>query len=526
MFEYSIHTTGGTMPEAPQAPGGTASPPAHLIAKPGVALGVIVAIASAAQFMAVLDTSIVLVALPAMRHSLGLSANVQQWVVDGYLVAFGGFLLLAARASDLVGRVRVFQAGVVLFSLASLVGGLATDGTMLLIARAVQGLGAAALAPVSLSLITASHAHATAHQRTRALAIWTAAGSSAGAAGMIIGGVLTAELSWRWIFFVNVPLGGAVLAATIIWLLPASATGGQRTHLDLSDALAITLSTGLLVYGVSAATEYGWGSAQVIASLAGAAALLAVFILIERRSSHPLVRLGIFRNRGVSAGSIVMLCAGVLMTATFFFLSLYFQQVLGYSALRAGLAMVPMTVLMVIAALACRALVPRLGVRKLALSGALPTVAGLAWLTAIPAQEPTYMVHVLVPTLLIGAGLGLMLLPANISATAGLPPHEAGLASGLVNVARQIGGAVGLAALVTAASTASGHALGHVAIVHGYHVALAADAGIAGLAGVAALFLPVLGKTGPRAANPGSSAAAPVRQESAATVGSGAEDPH
>jgi len=514
------------MPEVPPAPDGTAGPPAHVIAKPGVALGVIVAIASVAQFMAVLDTSIVNIALPAMRSALGLSANVQQWVVDGYLVAFGGFLLLAARASDLFGRTRVFQAGLVLFTLASLAGGLATDGTMLLIARAVQGLGAAALAPVSLSLITASHAHATPGQRTKALAIWAAAGSSAAAVGMILGGVLTAELSWRWVFFVNVPLGAAVLAATVGWLLPAGGNGGQRKHLDLPDALTITLGTGLLVYGVSAATEYGLGSAAVIAALAGSAALLAAFILIERKKDQPLVRLSIFRHRGLSVASLVMLCAGVLMTATIFFLSLYFQQVLGYTALRAGLALLPMTVLIVVGSFVCRALVPVLGVRKLTLAGALPAAAGLAWLTAIPAQPPTYMVHVLGPTLLIGAGLGLIILPSTISATTGLPPHEAGLASGLVNVARQIGGAVGLAALVTAASDAAGRAPHPDAIVHGYHVALAGDAGVAVLAAAAALFLPAFAKPAAPAANPGRSAASPVRQGSAATTGSPAGDPH
>jgi EmrB/QacA subfamily drug resistance transporter len=500
------------MPEVAPAPGGTASPPAHLIAKPGVALGVIVAIASVAQFMAVLDTSIVNIALPAMRHSLGLSADTQQWVVDGYLVTFGGFLLLAARASDLFGRTRVFQAGLVLFTLASLAGGLATDGTLLLIARAVQGVGAAALAPVSLSLITASHDHATPGQRTRAITIWTAAGSSAGAVGMILGGVLTSELSWRWVFFVNVPLGVAVLAATAAWLLPSSANGGQRRRLDLPDALTITLGTGLLVYGVSAATEYGWGSAAVIAALAGSAVLLAAFILVERKSSHPLVRLSIFRNRGLSIASVVMLCAGVLMTATIFFLSLYFQQVLGYSALRAGLAMVPMTLVMVASSFICRALVPVLGARKVTLAGALVTAAGLGWLTTIPAQPPTYLVHVLGPTFLIGGGLGQMLLPSTISATAGLPPHEAGLASGMVNVARQIGGAVGLAALVTAATTAAGRAPGADAIVHGYHVALAADTGVAVLAAVVALLLPAVGKSASRTGRPrlpGLSAPAP-----------------
>jgi EmrB/QacA subfamily drug resistance transporter len=514
------------MPEVPAGPGGTTGPAAHLIAKPGVALGVIVAIASLAQFMAVLDTSIVNIALPAMRSALGLSANVQQWVVDIYLVTFGGFLLLAARASDLFGRTRVFQAGAAVFTLASLAGGLASDGTMLLIARAVQGLGAAALAPVSLSLITASHVHATPGQRTRALAIWAAAGSSAGAVGMILGGVLTAELSWRWVFFLNVPLGAALLAATVAWLLPASANGGQRRRLDLPDALTITLGTGLLVYGVSAVTQYGWGSAVVIAALAGSAVLLAAFILIQRKSAHPLVRLTIFRNRGLSVAGVAMLCAGVLMTATIFFLSLYFQQVLGYSALRAGLAMVPMTLLMVVAAFVCRTLVPVLGVRKLSLAGALAAAAGLGWLTTIPAQPPTYLVHVLGPTLLIGAGLGLIILPATISATTGLPAHEAGLASGLVNVARQIGGAVGLAALVTAASTAAGRAPGPDAIVHGYHVALAADTGVAVLAAVAALFLPAARKSADRAAKPDLRAAPPLRQGSIAISASPAEDIH
>lgn len=513
------------MPETSPASGGAAGPPAHIIAKPGVALGVIVAIASVGQFMAVLDTSIVNIALPSMRSGLGLSANVQQWVVDGYLVAFGGFLLLAARASDLFGRRRVFQAGLVLFTLASLVGGLATDGTMLLIARAVQGAGAAAVAPVSLSLITASHAHATPGQRTRALAIWAAAGSSAAAAGMILGGVLTSDLSWRWVFFVNVPLGVALLAATVAFLLPTNANGGQRKRLDLPDALTITLGVGLLVYGVSAATEYGWGSAAVIAALAGSAVMLAAFILIERKSSHPLVRLSVFRHRSLSIASVVMLCTGVLMTATIFFLSLYFQQVLHYSALRAGLAMVPMTLLIVTGSFVCRPLMPRLGARNLTLAGALLIAGGLGWLTAIPAQPPSYLVHVLGPTLLIGAGLGLILLPTTVSAITGLPPHEAGLASGIVNVARQIGGAVGLAALVTVASTTTGHAAGPGAIVHGYHVALAADTGAAGLAAVLALFLPAVGKVA-RAAGPGTPVAPAVRQDSAAAVGSLAKDPH
>jgi len=510
------------MSETTSGHGGTAGTLRNLVAKPGISLGLIVAIGSIGQFMAVLDTSIVNIALPSMRHDLGLSADTQQWVVDGYLVAFGGFLLLAARASDLFGRRQVFQAGLVLFSLASLIGGLATDAPMLLVARAVQGIGAAALAPVSLSLITASHVNAPHHQRTRALSIWAAAGSSAAAAGMILGGVLTAELSWRWVFFVNVPIGVALLAASAAWLLPSRPGSGPRTRLDLPGVLTITLGTGLLVYGVSAASEYRWGSAVVIGALAGAAALLAVFILIERRASQPLIRLGIFRSRGVSVANLVMLCLGVLMTATIFFLSLYLQQVLGYSPLRAGAALLPMTAIMVVGAFACRALVPVLGTRTVTLAGALITVAGLAWLAFIPAA-PAYLVHVLGPTVIFGAGLSLMILPATMSATAGLPHHEAGLASGLVSVARQIGGAIGVAALVAVASAATGSGSGAVAVVHGYRVALVIDATVAVLAALAALFLPAVGRSSSRAG--GGAASPPAVGRSSSHAGGGAASP-
>jgi EmrB/QacA subfamily drug resistance transporter len=468
-----------------------ASPPA--VAKPHVSLGIIVAIACVAQFMVVLDTTIVNVALPSMRHDLGLSTNAQQWVVDGYLITFGGFLLLSARASDLFGRKWVFQAGLVLFSVASLVGGLATTGSMLLVARIVQGIGASALAPSSLSLITASHTDG--NQRTRALTIWGAAASSAGAVGMVLGGVLTAELSWRYVLFVNVPIGVALFIAATAYLLPSTRTG-DRPRLDLPGALTVTLGTGLLVYGVSEATSDGWGSTTVVGALAAAGVLLASFIFIESRTAEPLVRLGIFANRGVRIANMVQPCLGVLMTATIFFLSLYVQDILGYSALRAGLSLVPMTLVVVVGSFVCRLLIPVFATRVLAVAGSLVAAGGLVWLSWIPVHA-AYFLHVFGPTVVLGIGFSLMLLPTTIAATTGIAPREAGLASGLINMGRQIGGAIGLAVLVTIATSATHHS--HIAspagaVVHGYQVVFVIDAAIGIVAALIALRLPAIGK--------------------------------
>ncbi|QMU78801.1 MFS transporter [Streptacidiphilus sp. PB12-B1b] len=464
---------------APPASASAAAPPAVL--RPGVPVGVVVAIACLAQFMVVLDSTIVTVALPAMRAGLRLSADTQQWVVNGYLIALGGLLMVAARAGDLFGRKRIFQVGLVVFTGAALVGGLADSATVLLAARIVQGAGAAALAPTSLSLITAGHPDPV--RRGKALALWSMMGGAAGCVGVVLGGVLTAELNWRWVFFVNLPIGVALLAVSATALLSAP-TGGRRTGIDLPGALAVTLGTGALSYGISQADAHGWGSVTVLAPLAAAAVLIAAFAAVELRSAQPLVPPLLVRQRNLVIGNAVMACLGVTMTGALYFLSLYLQQVLHYSALRTGLAMLPMTAVLVAGGLASRSLVPLVGPRRLLLGGSLTAAAGLAWLSRLPAH-PAYAGHLLGATLVIGAGVSLMLLPTTALATAGVDPRDAGAASGLLNTARQIGGATGLAVLVTVASTA---ARGH-STLDGYRAALLANAAVILLAGLASLGL-------------------------------------
>jgi EmrB/QacA subfamily drug resistance transporter len=460
--------------------------------------GVILAIACVANFMVIVDTSIVNVALPAMRAALGLSTADQQWVIDGYLITFGGFLLLAARAGDLFGRKRVLMAGLVVFTAASLVGGLAQGPGLLIGARVIQGVGAAVLATSSLSLLTATHPEGP--SRTHALSSWSAVGGSAGAVGLVLGGVLTAELSWRYVLFVNVPIGIALLTAAAATLVPAARTG-RRARLDVPGALTATVGFGSLVYGVSQASIQGWGSGVVIAALAAAAILLGAFVVIESRSCAPLVPLGIFRQRSLAAGNAAMACLGAVMTAGLFFLSLYLQQILGYSALRTGVAIVPISVLLAVGPLAAKRLLSRFSARCLVLAGGTLATLGMTWIAQLPGH-PDYSAQLLGPMVVIGAGVGLMLLPLAASATAGIEPRYAGLASGLFNMARQLGGAIGLAALVTVAATASRHshlANPAAATVHGYRIALLAAAGIGLVAVACALLLPGSAKAARRA---------------------------
>jgi EmrB/QacA subfamily drug resistance transporter len=424
-----------------------------------------------------------------------LSTNGQQWVVDGYLVTFGGFLLLAARAGDLFGRKWVFQTGLVVFTLASLAGGLAQNSGWLLAARIVQGVGAAALAPSSISLIVTSPMDD--HHRTRALGLWSVAASTAGAAGMVLGGVLTSALNWRYVLFVNVPIGAAMLVAASISLLPATASRDWR-HLDIPGAVAVTLGVGALVYGISDASDNGWGSAQVIATLATAAVLLAVFAVIETRSAAPLVPFRIFRHRPLSIANVLMATLGVTLTSAIFFLSLYEQQVLGNSAIRTGLSLVPMTVVMAAGAIACRRLVPMFGPRTLLVVGATVTAVGLAWLSRIPVHS-AYPAHVLGPTLVVGAGMSLMIVPIITAATIGIELRMAGLASGLVNMGRQVGGAIGLAILVTVAASATrGSGLAPAAgVVHGYRIVFVVAAALSLASAIVAGLLPTRAKPVP-----------------------------
>lgn len=475
--------------------------PSPAVLRPGLPLGVVTAMSCLAQFMVVLDSAIVTLALPQMRTGLGLSASGQQWVVSGYLITLGGFLLLAARAGDLFGRKRLLLSGAVVFTAASLAGGLAADPAMLLTARVIQGVGAAALAPASLSLITSTHPEGP--QRQRALTLWSVMGGAAGVAGTVLGGVLTAELSWRWVLFINVPLGVVLLAGAVSALLPAPASPG-RVRLDVAGALSATLGMGALTYGLSQAASDGWGSATVVAGLVTAGALLAGFVAIEALSSRPLIPLGLFRPRALRVGNLLMLCMGATMTATFYFLSLYFQEAVGYSALHAGLALLPTTVIMIVGGLLSRMLLPVAGPRLLLFTGGLLTAVSLVWLTLLPASHPSYLADVLGPALLAGVGLSLMLLPVTLHGTAGVPAKDAGAAAGLLNSSRQVGGALGLAVLVNVAASATARDLraGFLpALVHGYHLAFLAAAGIMAVAALVALALPAA-RSAPAVAGP------------------------
>ncbi|MCK9893431.1 MFS transporter [Frankia sp. AgB32] len=444
-----------------------------------------------ALFMVVLDSTIVTVALPDMRAGLGMSTDQQQWVVSGYLLTLGGFLLLAARAGDLFGHKRVYLFGAVVFPVASLIGGLATDPIVLIVARIVQGAGAAALAPTSLSLITASHTDE--REREHALSLWSMMGGVAGLAGVVLGGVLTAELSWRWVLFVNVPPGVVLFVAGVMFL--RSSVGTQRTQLDLPGALCVTLGIGALTYGLSEASAQGWDSPNTVVSLVAAVILGAAFLWVEARGSHPLIPLDLLRPRTLRIANLLMFCLGVTLTALLFFLSLYCQQVLGYSALRTGMAMLPVTVVFIIGGITARQLMPVVGPRNLLVAGGLLAAAGIAWLGTLPTHS-AYVSHILLPNLVGGFGISIMLLAVTISGTAGVDPKNAGAASGLLNTSRQIGGAVGLAVLVTVASRVTSHASqnkGHLdALVQGYRIALLVNGGLMLIAGLAALALPAM----------------------------------
>jgi EmrB/QacA subfamily drug resistance transporter len=481
---------------------GGAAPRAVL--KPNISLGVVVAMSCLAQFMVTLDASIVNVALPQMRTDLLLTTAEQQWVVSGYLITLGGFLLLAARVGDLYGRKAVFLFGVIVFTAASLAGGLAQDPAALLAARIIQGIGAAALAPSSLSLITSTHTEEK--SRRKALTLWSIMGGAATAVGVVLGGILTAELNWRWVLFVNIPLGVVLFIAAIATLLPAG-PAAERIRLDVPGALSVTLGVGALTYGLSQASSDGWGARSVLIGLVAAGVLLVGFVVIEATSSRPLIPLSLFRPRILRIGNVLMLCMGCTMTAALFFISLYLQQAIGYSALRTGLAMVPLTIILVAGGLISRQLIPVVGARLLLIVGAIVAAGGIGWMAQLP-DHPAYLAHILGPTLVAGAGIGIMLLPVTLTGTTGVSTKDAGAAAGLLNTSRQIGGAIGLAVLVNIAATATTHALRHAAatattpalqqlaglnaLVHGYHVAIFGDAAVMLVAALAALFLPAL----------------------------------
>jgi EmrB/QacA subfamily drug resistance transporter len=431
-----------TVTEAVRSPAPGAPRRGH---HPGLALAVI----AASQLMVVLDATIVNIALPHIREALHFSTTSLSWVLNAYTLTFGGLLLLGGRAGDILGRRRVFISGILLFTLASLLGGLATSSGWLLAARALQGVGAAIASPTALALITTNFKEGP--ERNRAFGVFAAVSGSGAAIGLIAGGMLTSWLSWRWVLFVNVPIG--ILLAM---LAPLYITESERQpgRFDISGALTSTAGMAALVYGFIRAAQEGWRDTWTVGSFAAAAVLLAGFYLIERRTRQPITPLHMFRDRNRAGSYGIMLALAAALFGMFFFLTLFVQDVLGYSPLRAGFAFLPVTAALVFTAQFAARTLPRLGPKPLMTAGAVLAVIGLAWVSQISVSSG-YVDGILGPMLVFGLGMGLLFVPLTIVAVSGVAPHESGAASSLLNVMQQVGGALGLSILVTVFGTAS-----------------------------------------------------------------------
>jgi EmrB/QacA subfamily drug resistance transporter len=447
------------------------------------------ALLSAVQFMVVLDIAIVNVALPSIKVDLGFSQENLQWVISAYALFFGGFLLLGGRAADLLGRRRLFLAGIVLFTLSSLLAGLAWSEGSLIAARSFQGLGAAVISPAALSILSTTFTEG--RDRNIALGVWGAVGGFGAAAGVLLGGVLTETLSWSWIFFVNVPVGVAAF-----FLAPRLLDESRDTTVKSYDALGAMLVTGglvALVYAITQSGTYGWGSGRTIGVIAASVALLAAFGWWERRQAEPLMRFGILRTKTVAGANVGGLILGTATFSLFLMLTLYMQQVLGYSPIKTGVAYLAVAGSAILWSGVAAQLVNRIGVKPVLVTGMVALTSGLVYFTQVPVHG-TYLSDLLPGFLLVGVGLGFSFVPISIAALAGVRPAEAGLASGLFNTTQQIGGALGIAVLSTIATSRTSHALADgtappSALVHGFTGAFVVGAGIAAVGIVAALTL-------------------------------------
>jgi EmrB/QacA subfamily drug resistance transporter len=440
------------------------------------------AVLAVAQFMVVLDASIVNVALPSIQTDLGFSESGLQWVVNAYTLMFGGFLLLGGRAADLFGRRRVFIIGLLVFSVASLVGGFATTDGQLIVARGVQGLGAAIVSPAALSIVTTTFTEGA--ERNKALGIWGALAGAGGAVGVLMGGMLTEWAGWEWVLFVNVPIG--VAAALAAPRFVRESRTHERTSMDVAGAVSVTAGLVVLVYALVDANDAGWGSTQTVGLLALSVALIAAFVAIELRTKHPIMPLTIFRNRNVASADAVALLVGASLFSMFFFISLYLQQVLGDSALEAGLSYLPLAVSIILSAGAASQLVTKVGPKPVLVSGLVLTTIGLLLFTQISA-DGSYLGDVLVPSVIVAVGLGLSFVSLTIVAVSGVTDHDAGMASGLLNTAQQVGGALGLAVLSSIATSKIAGARDPASLTDGFQSAFAVGAGFAALGVVLAL---------------------------------------
>src|SRR5438876_2738227 len=450
-----------------------------------IALAVIVA----AQFMVVLDVAIVNVALPSIKTDLHFSQESLQWVITAYSIFFGGALLLGGRLADLLGRRRLFVAGLALFTVSSLLDGLAWSEGSLIAFRSLQGLGAALLSPAALSILTTTFKEG--RERNLALGIWGAASGSGGAAGVLLGGALTSGLSWSWIFFINVPVGVLVIGISP-WLLRESRADLKHRHFDFAGAASITGGLMLLVYAMTRATQQGWGTAETIGLLAASAALVAAFFAIELRSQAPLLPLRIFRLRTLSGSNLSGLLMGGAIFSQFFLLTLYMQQVLHYSALKTGVAYIGLTLTTIAFSAVAQGLVTKIGVRRVLPVGLALSVVALVLFAQLPVHGH-YFTDLFSAFIISGLGLALAFVPMSIAALTGVRQSDAGIASGLINTTQQIGGAVGVALWTTVATTFTTHyvhshpgvsPLSGAALTHGFELAFYVLAALAAVGAV------------------------------------------
>jgi EmrB/QacA subfamily drug resistance transporter len=421
------------------------------------------AVIAAAQLMVVLDATIVNIALPSIHRDLNFSATGLSWVLNAYTLVFGGLLLLGGRTGDLFGRRRMFIIGVSVFAAASLAGGFAQDKGFLLAMRALQGIGGAIASPTALSLVTTTFAQGAA--RNRAFGVYAAVSGSGAALGLLLGGVLTDLLSWRWVFFVNAPIGLALAIAAPYVI--AETERRKRSRLDVPGALASTGGMAALVYGFIHAATYHWGSRTTIISLLLAAVLLTTFVLIEANTANPIMPLRLFRSRTRVGSYLVMLIMGAGVFATFYFLTQYVQMVKGFSPLRAGIGFLPISAVIIVMAQIASRIVAKVGAQTLIVSGTISAGFGLFFLSTL-SPDSSYPLHILPAILLIGAGMGFIFVPVTLTAVNGVAPEDSGIASAMLNVGQQVGGTIGLSALVTVFSTASRHDIqSQAGVLHG-----------------------------------------------------------
>jgi EmrB/QacA subfamily drug resistance transporter len=444
---------------------------------------VALAIMLSAQLMIILDATVVNIALPHILTSLHFTTTSLSWVMNGYLLTFGGLLLLGGRAGDILGRRRVFLAGIGLFTLASLAGGLSTSAGLLLAARAVQGVGGALAAPAVLALIVSGFPEG--RERTRALGIYMGVITGGSSLGLVLGGVITEWLSWRWVLFINVPIGIAVVAIAPLFVAETSRQAGR---FDLAGAVTSTGGVASLVYGFVRAAASGWGDHLTLGAFGAAVVLLAAFLAIESRARQPITPLRLFADVSRSGSFVARLLLIAGMFGVFFFLTQFLQRVLGFSPLRAGVAFLPLTAALFVMSRTAPRLMPRLGAKPLMIAGMLPAIASLAWLSRV-SPATGYWSGVFGPMVLLGIGMGLVFVPLTTASLAGVAQADSGAASSMVNVMQQVGGALGLAVLVAVDGTASRNAQHHpvpglTAAAQGHHVLAHGMATAFGLAAI------------------------------------------